>query len=164
MLTPLLFEILKLGTLESSRLWHVRQPTLLRLRMERFYRDPYVFPGRCPYPRYVQTAISSCGVFSLEEVSNTNRTPVSMREELFDAIIETIEAGAKVINLIRGLSDFSLIPKTPKGVPICSESGVLLVVASGKQGGIGYSLPLADPWVIPVVPCDQQGKPAANLT
>lgn len=80
------------------------------------------------------------------------------------AIIDCIDAGARIINLSLGLAE----PST-KGERSLEEAlnqslrhGVLVVAASGNQGALGSSIITRHPWVIPVVAFDQRGRPMSD--
>ena len=87
--------------------------------------------------------------------------PSATPQELAAAIIECIDAGARVINLSLALAQ----PST-KGEQALEEAlnqavrrGVIVVAAAGNQGTLGSSAITRHPWVIPVVACDLQGRP-----
>jgi subtilisin family serine protease len=87
--------------------------------------------------------------------------PSATPKELATAIIECIEAGARVINLSLALAQ----PST-KGEQALEESlnqairrSVIVVAAAGNQGTLGSSAITRHPWVIPVVACDLRGRP-----
>jgi subtilisin family serine protease len=81
--------------------------------------------------------------------------------DLAAAIMECIDAGARIINLSLGLAE----PST-KGEQALEEAlnhtlrrGVIVVAAAGNQGTLGSSVITRHPWVIPVVALDLQGRP-----
>jgi subtilisin family serine protease len=87
--------------------------------------------------------------------------PSSTPQELAAAIIECIDAGARVINLSVALAQ----PST-KGEQSLEDAlnqavtrGVIIVAAAGNQGILGSSTITRHPWVIPVVACHLTGKP-----
>jgi subtilisin family serine protease len=87
--------------------------------------------------------------------------PSAAPRELAQAIIECIEAGARIINLSLGLEQPSA-----KGEKALEEAldyalnrGVIVVAAAGNQGLLGSSAITRHPWVIPVVACDLRGWP-----
>jgi len=87
--------------------------------------------------------------------------PSATPQELAAAIIECIDAGARVINLSLALAH----PST-KGEQALEEAlnqavrrGVIVVAAAGNQGTLGSSAITRHPWVIPVVACDVRGRP-----
>jgi subtilisin family serine protease len=82
-------------------------------------------------------------------------------QELAAAIIESIAAGARVINLSLALAQAST-----KGEQVLCEAlnhavrrGVIVVAAAGNQGFLGSSVITRHPWVIPVVACNLAGRP-----
>jgi subtilisin family serine protease len=86
-----------------------------------------------------------------------NATP----EQLAAAIVKTIEAGARVLNLSSALA----LPST-KGERKLEEAldhaltrGVIVVAAAGNQRMLGSSAITRHPWVISVVACDLLGRP-----
>ncbi|BFU92474.1 MAG: hypothetical protein NTAFB01_36610 [Nitrospira sp.] len=87
--------------------------------------------------------------------------PTATPEELAAAVIECIDAGARVINLSLALAQ----PST-KGEQALDEvlnqavrRSVIVVTAAGNQSTLGSSAITRHPWVIPVVACDLQGRP-----
>ena len=87
--------------------------------------------------------------------------PSATPQELAAAIVECIDAGARVINLSLALAQ----PST-KGEQALEEAlnqavrrGVIVVAAAGNQGTLGSSAITRHPWVIPVVACDLRGRP-----
>jgi subtilisin family serine protease len=96
-----------------------------------------------------------------ETVSGNGHLPSATPQELVAAILEVIEAGARVLNLSAAL----LSPST-KGegdlqlaLDCAAQRGVITVVAAGNQGVVGSSVLTRHPWVIPVAGCDRQGRP-----
>jgi len=96
-----------------------------------------------------------------ETTSGREHMPSATPLELAAAIIECINAGARVINLSLGLAQ----PST-KGEQALEEAlnhavrhGVIVVAAAGNQGTLGSSAITRHPWVIPVVACDLRGRP-----
>lgn len=98
-----------------------------------------------------------------EEMNNTNNKdiifPSATPEELANAIIETIDAGAQAINLSLGLSSSSLTTydKLEQAYDYALHKGVIIVVASGNQGNIGNTSLINHQWPIPVAACDENG-------
>lgn len=87
--------------------------------------------------------------------------PSATPKELAAAIIECIDAGARVINLSLALAQ----PSTKGDLPLeealgqAVRRGVIMVAAAGNQGTLGSSSITRHPWVIPVVACDFRGRP-----
>jgi subtilisin family serine protease len=79
---------------------------------------------------------------------------------LSDAIIETVNSGARIINLSLGLSGSSLVVyhELEEAYNYAYQKGVIIVAASGNQGSIGHAALLNNKWVIPVAACDHEGK------
>jgi subtilisin family serine protease len=96
-----------------------------------------------------------------ETTSGREHMPSATPQELAAAIIESIDAGARVINLSLALAQ----PST-KGKQALEEAlnqavrrSVIVVAAAGNQGTLGSSAITRHPWVIPVVACDLRGRP-----
>jgi subtilisin family serine protease len=87
--------------------------------------------------------------------------PSASPQELTEAIIETIDAGAHVINLSAALAQPSI--KGERGLEealsYAARRGVIIVAAAGNQGTIGSSAITRHQWVLSVVACDLQGRP-----
>lgn len=99
-----------------------------------------------------------CPIFV--EVPNA-QVPRATPEELAEAIIETVDAGVRVINL----SVTSIQPsskgqrKLEEALDYAARYGVIPVVAAGNQGTVGSSVMTRHPWSVPVVACDSRGMP-----
>lgn len=115
-------------------------------------------PGICPNCKFIFNPIFK------EETNNINNKnaifPSVTPEELANAIIETIDAGAQIINLSLGLSSSSLITydKLQQAYDYALHKGVIIVVASGNYGYIGNISLINHYWLIPVAACDENGR------
>lgn len=109
--------------------------------------------GICPGCKYLMNSI-----FNAEE-SDVNSTRPSI-EDLAEAIILTINNGAKIINLSLGLSKatFKSNPHFDYAIDYALKHDVLIVLASGNQGYIGRMALMNNPWIIPVGICDIKGQ------
>jgi subtilisin family serine protease len=97
----------------------------------------------------------------LETTAGDEQMPSATPEELGAAIIESIEAGARVLNLSVALTRPS--PKENReleeALDYAVRRGVPVVAAAGNQGMIGSTTITRQPWVIAVGACDLQGRP-----
>ena len=96
------------------------------------------------------------------EVANGNSLmPSATPEELAEAIIDCVRAGARVINLSSALVRPSPTGETKleEALNYAARRGVITVAAAGNQGAVGSSVITRHPWVIPVAACDAQGRP-----
>ncbi|MCG6499338.1 S8 family serine peptidase [Kitasatospora sp. A2-31] len=82
-------------------------------------------------------------------------------EDLAAAIVETVDAGARVLNL-------SVAPERPSSaghrelewaLDHAADRGVITAVAAGNQGVVGTSVLTRHPWTVPVVAYDRRGRP-----
>lgn len=96
-----------------------------------------------------------------ETIAGREHIPSATPQELAAAVLECINAGARVINLSLALAQ----PST-KGEQALEDAfnqalrrGVLIVAAAGNQGTLGSSAITRHPWIIPVVACDLRGRP-----
>lgn len=112
-------------------------------------------PAICPNCTLLIRPIFAETTFGREHMPSA--TPL----ELAAAIIECVDAGARVINL-----SLALAQPSAKGEQALEEAlnqalrrGVLVVAAAGNQGTLGSSAITRHAWVIPVVACDLRGRP-----
>ena len=87
--------------------------------------------------------------------------PSAAPEELATAILECMEAGARVINLSLALAQPSTRGEQAleSALNLLARRGVVVVAAAGNQGTLGSSAITRHPSVIPVVACDLGGRP-----
>jgi subtilisin family serine protease len=84
--------------------------------------------------------------------------PSAKPEELASALIDTVNAGARVVNLSAALAHPSA-PEVGAALDYAGRRNVIVVAAAGNQGTMGSSTITRHPWVIPVTGCDLQGRP-----
>jgi subtilisin family serine protease len=128
-------------------------------------RRGFQAPAICPSCEVILHPIFS------EERLNTNgpesTIPSSTPEELSKAIVQTIDAGANIVNLSLGISSTSLIThqRLKEAYDYALRREVILVAAAGNQGSIGRNTILDHHWIIPVAACDNQGmiNPISNF-
>lgn len=99
-----------------------------------------------------------------ETAKGNGQMPSATPEELAQALVDSVDAGARVINL-----SSALVRPSPKGERKLEEAfnhavhrGVITVAAAGNQGTVGSSAITRHPWVIPVAACDTQGRPLSE--
>jgi subtilisin family serine protease len=99
-----------------------------------------------------------------ETAKGNGHMPSATPEELAEAIIDSVDAGARVINL-----SSALVRPSPKGesklegaLNHAAQRGVITVAAAGNQGMVGSSAITRHPWVIPVAACAIQGRPLSE--
>ena len=86
--------------------------------------------------------------------------PTVEPDQLASAITETIDAGARILNLSLGLGTTSLspAPRLRHALDYAFRKGVVVVAAAGNHGIVGPVPLLSHPWVIPVVATDATGR------
>ena len=103
----------------------------------------------------------------LEPAPGNADTPSASPGELADAIVDCVDAGARILNL-----SVALATPSPNKEPVLDQAlhyaaarGAIVVAAAGNQGTVGGSAITRHPWVVPVVACDLAGRPiaASNL-
>jgi subtilisin family serine protease len=99
-----------------------------------------------------------------EAASDVEQMPSASAGDLAEAIVDVIDAGARIINLSAALQGPS-----PRGERSLQEAldyalrrGVVVVAAAGNQGAVGSSAITRHPWVIPVVAYDLRGRPMVS--
>jgi subtilisin family serine protease len=113
-----------------------------------------VAPAICPNctllvrPIFAETALES------------DRMPSATPAELAAAIIESIDAGARILNMSVAIAQPSSQGERElqEALDYALKRGVIAVAAAGNQGTLGSSAITRHPWVIPVVACDLQGR------
>jgi subtilisin family serine protease len=97
----------------------------------------------------------------VETPSESGQMPSTTPEELTAAIIDSMKAGARVLNLSVALVNPSSTGQREleEALDYAARRGVIAVAAAGNQGAVGSSAITGHPWVIPVVACDHQGRP-----
>ena len=87
--------------------------------------------------------------------------PIATADELADAMLDCLDAGALVINVSAALARPSLKSERmlDEALQECARRGALVVVAAGNQGSLGSTAITRHPWVIPVVAYDLHGRP-----
>ena len=114
-----------------------------------------VAPAICPDCTLLVRAIFA------ETNSANGNMPSATPEELAAAIIESIDAGARVLNMSAALAQPSSKGERELewALDYAAKRGVVPVAAAGNQGTVGSSAITRHPWVIPVAGCDLQGRP-----
>jgi subtilisin family serine protease len=96
-----------------------------------------------------------------EETVGDDQVPAASHEELARAIMECVDAGARVINLSVGTRPSTAThPRLLECLDYAARRDTLVVAAAGNHATLGSSAITRHPWVIPVVACDARGRPA----
>ncbi len=96
-----------------------------------------------------------------EATLGSEQLPSATPSDLAAAIIESVDAGARILNMSVAISHPSSQGEREleEGLDYALKCGVIAVAASGNQGTLSSSIITRHPWVIPVVACDLQGRP-----
>ena len=96
-----------------------------------------------------------------EGAAENGALPSATPAELAEAIVECIEAGARVLNLSAAFVQPSSRGERElkEALDYAARLGIIVVAAAGNQGTLGSSVITRHPWVIPVAACDLRGRP-----
>lgn len=99
-----------------------------------------------------------------EALNGNGDVPSATPEDLAEAIVDSVEAGANVINLSAALVQPSLKGegKLKQALDYTAQRGAIIVAAAGNQGTVGSSAITRHAWVIPVAACNLQGQPLSE--
>lgn len=99
-----------------------------------------------------------------EAAKSDDNMPSATPEELAESIVDSVAAGARVINLSAALLQPSLKGENrlAEALDYAAQRGVITVAAAGNQGVVGSSVITRHPWVIPVIACNVQGRPLSE--
>lgn len=99
-----------------------------------------------------------------ESSSANGDMPSATPDELASAIVESVDAGARLLNLSAALAQPSCRGEREleEALNYAARRGVIAVAAAGNQGTVGSSAITRHPAVIPVAACDLQGRPLAE--
>jgi subtilisin family serine protease len=102
-------------------------------------------------------------IFS-EAATANGSVPSAAPADLATAILDVVDAGARIVNLSVGLTQPSTTDerRLEEALNHAARRGVITVVAAGNQGTVGSSALTRHPWVVPVVACDYSGRPVAQ--
>lgn len=96
-----------------------------------------------------------------ETMTKDPQMPSATPEELAAALVESVDAGARVINL-----SAALVVPSAKGerelqaaLDYSAARNVIVIAAAGNQGNVGSTIITRHSSVIPVAACTMQGKP-----
>jgi subtilisin family serine protease len=89
-----------------------------------------------------------------------NIVPSCDPKELSEAIVETVDEGANIINLSVGISNSSFfhIKEIQEAYDYALKNDTIPIVAAGNQANVGQVSIIDHPWVIPVSACDTTGR------
>ena len=113
-------------------------------------------PGVCPGCSTVVRSIFR------EFSAKREPLPTATPEELSVAIVDCVQAGARVINMSVGLAQTSMRSERMlnEALDFAAKRGVIPVVAAGNQSTLGSTALIRHPWVIPVAACNPDGTPS----
>jgi subtilisin family serine protease len=99
-----------------------------------------------------------------EDLAGNGDMPSATPEELAAAIVETVDAGARAINLSAALLQPSGNGEREltQALDLAAARGVIIVAAAGNHGTVGGSAIARHRWVIPVAGCDGSGRPISE--
>lgn len=99
-----------------------------------------------------------------ETTSVPAQVPSATPEELAAAIVDCIDAGARLINVSAALTSLPSAAgerALQHALDHAAHRGVIVVAAAGNQGLVGSTVITRHPWVIAVIACDRRARPLA---
>jgi subtilisin family serine protease len=104
-------------------------------------------------------------IFS-ESHNRGGRTSSTSPDQLAEAIVDCVNAGAHVINLSSAFLQTSPNDESrlEEALNHAAHRGTITVAAAGNQATLGSSAITRHPWVIPVAACDIEGRPLNEST
>jgi subtilisin family serine protease len=114
-------------------------------------------PGICPDCTLLVRPIFS-------ESANGHSTPATSLDQLARAIVDGVDAGARLVNVSAALAEPSCLHdrRILDALDHAAARGSIVIVAAGNQATLGSSAITRHPWVVPVVACDTLGRPTAD--
>ena len=102
-------------------------------------------------------------IFAETKAAN-GEMPSATPKELAQAILDCLDAGARVVNVSAALAQPSTQSERAleEALDRAARRGVIVIAAAGNQGTLGSTAITRHPWVIPVVAYDLQGKPMGH--
>lgn len=96
-----------------------------------------------------------------ETTGANGEMPNALPEELAQAIVDCIEAGARVLNVSAALARPSIRTERAleEALDQAAKHGVIVIAAAGNHGTLGSTTMTRHAWVLPVVAVDRQGRP-----
>jgi subtilisin family serine protease len=97
----------------------------------------------------------------IEKMSENGQMPSANPQELAEAILDCVNAGASILNLSAALMNSATKGEheLEHALDYAARHGVILIAAAGNQGTVGSTIITRHPCVIPVAACNQQGYP-----
>ena len=142
---------------------HAPWLTVLRAHTGHLWRV-YFLPGGSVAPAIAPGCTLLLRPIFAEALNGNGQMPSATPEELAEAIIASVDGGARVINL-----SSALVQPSPKGERKLEEAlnhaayhGAITVAAAGNQGTVGSSAITRHSWVIPVAACDSRARPLSE--
>jgi len=123
-----------------------------------FARRGSAAPAICP-----ECTLLLRPIFS-ESANGSGRMPSATPQDLAAAIVDSVDAGARIINLSAALVQTSLKAdmEIQQALNYAAHRGVIAVAAAGNQAMVGSSAVTRHWWVIPVAACNRQGRPLGD--
>lgn len=115
-------------------------------------------PAICP-----DCALLVRPIFAEKKTAN-DEVPSATPEQLAQAILDCLDAGARVLNISAAIVQPALKSERAleEALDQAARRGVIVVAAAGNQGTVGSTAITRHPWVLPVVAYDLQGRPMSQ--
>lgn len=95
------------------------------------------------------------------ETAADGEVPAAAPEELAEAILDCMDAGARVLNVSAALAQPTIKREREleEVLDLAARRGVIVVAAAGNQATLGGTAITCHPWITPVVAYDLAGRP-----
>jgi subtilisin family serine protease len=95
-----------------------------------------------------------------ESEAKLEAMPAAEPDDLALAIVQTVQAGARIVNLSVGIPSTSSHVNSDlnRALDFAARHGALVIAAAGNQSFVGTTEITQHSWVIPVVSCDLNGR------
>jgi subtilisin family serine protease len=99
-----------------------------------------------------------------QETTRDGRMPTATPDEVAQAILESVGAGARILNLsaATGGPSTRAEPRLEEALDYAASRGVVIVAAAGNQAALGSSVITRHHAVVPVVAYDRRGWPLSE--
>jgi subtilisin family serine protease len=111
-------------------------------------------PAICPDTTLVVRPI-------FQEATGTEPVPTASPGELAAAVVDCVDAGARLVNVSAALSRLPSADdqrRLQHALDYAAHRGAIVVVAAGNYGEVGTTAITRHPWVLAVTACDRRGR------
>jgi subtilisin family serine protease len=99
-----------------------------------------------------------------EDTTDASGQPNASAQQLAAALVDAVNAGARIVNVSAALSHASLPEEREleAAIDLMAKRGVIAVMAAGNEGKLSSTVLTRHRWTIPVAACDPRGRPTRD--